>query len=296
MSDPSPFHPGEQQMQTLAGVRARMDARGARAIRDEMPDQHRAFFADLSFLPLAMNDARGWPAATILRGAPGFVTTPDAGRMHLAVPAAAFAPPGAVARLGASVGILGIMLAVRRRNRMNGIIRRLDSDGVSVAVVQSFGNCDQYISRRAPPAGAAPDDAAPVETLAALDGPARDWVGRADTMFVASAAGPHAEAGVDISHRGGPAGFLRLDGDRLAVPDYRGNLYFNTLGNFLLNPRAAVLVPDFSTGAVLHLAGPVVLRQDPGGFPGAERHWELRVEAAWRRAGALPGGWAMAEA
>ena len=296
MSDPSPFHPGEQRMQTVAGVRARMDARGARAIRAEMPDQHRAFFADLSFLLLAMNDARGWPAATILRGAPGFITTPDAGHMQLAVPASAFAPPGAVARIGASVGMLGIMLAVRRRNRMNGIIRRLDAEGVGVAVVQSFGNCDQYISRRAPPAGAVSDDPAPIEALGALDGPAREQVGRADTMFVASAAAPDAGAGVDISHRGGPAGFLRLEGDRLTVPDYGGNLYFNTLGNFLLNPRAAVLVPDFATGAVLHLAGPVVLRQDGGGFTGAERHWELRLEAAWRRAGALPGGWAMVAA
>ena len=43
--------------------------------------------------------------------------------------------------------------------------------------------------------------------------------------------------------------------DTLTVPDYRGNRYFNTLGNMLAWPRAAILVPDFETGDLLHLQG-----------------------------------------
>ncbi len=296
MADPSPFHPGEQEMQTLAGVRERMDVRGVRAIRDFMPDQHRQFFTELALLPLAMNDPRGWPAATILRGPPGFIATPDARRMRLAVPPAEVAPPGAVLRPGAGVGVLGIVFATRRRNRMNGVVAGLDAGGVELAVVQSFGNCDQYIRRRDPPAEPAADAGAedvpgPAEVLDALDLAARALVGRADTMFVASAVAPDPDGAVDISHRGGQPGFLRLDGDRLTVPDYPGNRYFNTLGNFLVNPRAALLIPDFATGGVLHLAGPVAVRNGGGGFAGAERHWELQVVSAWWRAGALPRGW-----
>jgi len=39
-------------------------------------------------------------------------------------------------------------------------------------------------------------------------------------------------AGNDISHRGGPPGFVMLDGlDKLRWPDYIGNDFFQTLGN-----------------------------------------------------------------
>ena len=46
----SPFHAGEQHMQTLAGVREVMESRGRQFIRDHMPQQHRDFFATLPFL------------------------------------------------------------------------------------------------------------------------------------------------------------------------------------------------------------------------------------------------------
>ena len=79
-----------------------------------------------------------------------------------------------------------------------------------------------------------------------------DMVRRADTFFVAT----HHEAdaddpvgvksGNDISHRGGPPGFVQLEGlDRLRWPDYVGNNFFQTLGNPPGTPRttATVLLP-----------------------------------------------------
>lgn len=60
---------------------------------------------------------------------------------------------------------------------------------------------------------------------------------------------------MDVSHRGGPPGFVRLEGQTLTIPDYNGNRYFNTLGNLVSNPRAALLFVDFERGDVLHLQG-----------------------------------------
>ncbi|MGH7041059.1 MAG: pyridoxamine 5'-phosphate oxidase family protein [Acetobacteraceae bacterium] len=327
------FHHGEQAMQTLAGVRERMDQRGARAIRTFMPDQHRAFFAELALLPLAVCDDRGWPAATILTGAPGFVASPDPRTLRIALAPDFAAPPGAAIGPGVSVGLLGIVFATRRRNRMNGRVTRANTHGFDVTVVQSFGNCAQYIQARdlqaneieaeeiAPasaaralavrasaigasaigaPARAASgeagigDPAGAVDWLAALDPAARRLVTDADTMFVASAERPGTDAAIDISHRGGRPGFLRLDGEVLTVPEFAGNRYFNTLGNFRSNPRAALLVPDFATGTLLHLAGTVELVEggsEVAAFRGAERLWRVRITAAWRRPGALPHTW-----
>lgn len=68
--------------------------------------------------------------------------------------------------------------------------------------------------------------------------------------------------GLDVSHRGGRPGFMRVDGDVLTIPDFRGNRYLNTLGNFLLDPRAGLLFVDFARGDLLHLAGEVEVLWD----------------------------------
>jgi hypothetical protein len=149
-------------------------------------------------------------------------------------------------------------------------------------VLQSFGNCPQYIHPREVAVGRSAAGEG-FETFVGLDGQAATQVAAADTFFVATASGPGVESGgVDISHRGGPAGFVGVEGDTLVIPDYRGNRYFNTLGNLLLEPRAALLFVDFAGGRVLHLSGRAEIAWDEHELPGAERTWRFTVERGWR--------------
>ena len=277
----APFHPGERAAQARAGV----GPRGA-AIRDWMPDQHRAFFAALPFALAATTDADGWPVATMLTGPPGFIASPDARTLRIAAvpdhddPAAPWLTPGA------PIGLLGIDLATRRRNRANGVIAAATADALVVAVEQSFGNCPQYIHVR--DMEMVPAAPAATETMRHLDTAARVAIAAAATLFVATTGG---DEGVDISHRGGKPGFVRVDGDTLTIPDFAGNRYFNTLGNLLLDPRAALLIPDFATGDVLHVQGSTEIIWDIPAeerLPGAERLWRVHVTRADRRRGALP--------
>lgn len=284
------FHAGELRAQALAGV----SASGA-AIREFMPEQHRTFFAALPFLLLASTDDDGWPVATLLAGAPGFVSSPDQRSLRIEAAAGAPDPVRALLRPGRPVGLLGIDFSSRRRNRANGIVSDADADAdaLDIAVTQSFGNCSKYIQPRAvrvTPASARP--AAAVGALAGLDGQARALISTADTFFVATSSGQAGgrPGGADMSHRGGAPGFVRLAGDTLVCPDYAGNRYFNTLGNMLLEPRAALLFIDFSNGDLLHLQGrsEIVWRtEDHQDFPGAERLWRFHVERGWRSAGPL---------
>ncbi len=46
-------------------------------IRPFMPDQHRDFFALLPYFFIATTDDGGWPVATVLTGQPGFIQSPD---------------------------------------------------------------------------------------------------------------------------------------------------------------------------------------------------------------------------
>ena len=281
------FHSGERAAQARAGF-----VLPTAPIRPVMSDQHRLFFAQLPVLFVAVADGGGWPVATAVTGAPGFLSSPDPGTLRVVGALDPADPAIAGLRDGGAAGLLGIDLATRRRNRANGVLHDAGPAGFSVAVRQSFGNCPKYIQMRhvAPAAATAPGA---VQHLAGLDAAARAVIAGADTFFVATGSGPGGgeAGGLDISHRGGQRGFVQVDGDVLVVPDYRGNRYFNTLGNLLLDPRAALLFVDFATGGVLQLQGRAAVDWDPGALPGAERQWRLAVTAAWRRSGALPLRW-----
>ncbi len=87
-------------------------------------------------------------------------------------------------------------------------------------------------------------------------------------------------------------GFVDIRDDTLAVPDFRGNRFFNTLGNFLGDPRAGLLFIEFATGNSLQLQGIVTIDWNADTqLAGAQRSWQLRVERAVRRSGALPFTW-----
>ncbi len=45
------------------------------------------------------------------------------------------------------------------------------------------------------------------------------------------------------------------DGATLVWADYRGNGMFQTDGNLTVDPRAALLIPDFADGSALLLSG-----------------------------------------
>jgi predicted pyridoxine 5'-phosphate oxidase superfamily flavin-nucleotide-binding protein len=283
-----PFHFGERQAQLRAGLEV---LPGGGGIREFMPDQHRTFFAQLPFLAVATLEADGAPAASLLAGPPGFVRSPDA--WTLEIQATTGDPAGERLAAGAAIGLLGIELATRRRNRANGRIHGRSPDGFTVEVEQSFGNCPQHIHPREVQLVEAPVGA--VEPFAGLDAAARAAVGAADTFFVATSSGAGvANGGVDISHRGGSPGFVRIDGAVLTIPDFRGNRYFNTLGNLLLEPRAALLFVDFDTGVLTQLQGRAEILWDlneaRGGAAGAERSWRFTVERGWRRPSGLRAG------
>ena len=289
--DTDPFHMGEHEAQALAGVQPP----GA-SIRSVMPDQHRVFFAQLPLLLAGVADMEGWPVATALAGPPGFVSSPDPRVLHIATVPDPADPATSGLRAGVPIGLLGIDLGTRRRNRANGTITALDTGGITVGVLQSFGNCPQYIQTRDAEDAEEPARLAAVECLTGLDRVAQAMVAGADTFFVASGSGGREgkAGGMDVSHRGGRPGFVRVDGDALTIPDFRGNRYFNTLGNLLLDPRVGLLFIDFVTGDLLQLQGCAEVvwdGEEVRSFAGAERLWRVRVTAGWRRLAALPVRW-----
>lgn len=304
-ADPAPpdptWHAGERALQRSAGLAERLAEIGPRVIRDHMIAQHRAFYPLLPFVAAGVVDPSGAVWATLIAGRPGFLSAPDPGTLAVSAARDPGDPADAGLEDGAAIGLLGIELHTRRRNRLNGILRRSGADGFRVSVRESFGNCPRYIRLRSFRFVRDPAEGPPArpEILDGLDARARAAIAAAETLFVASAfAGPDGTR-VDVSHRGGRPGFIRIDADdTLTIPDFAGNGFFNTLGNIHANPRAGLALVDFATGDLLQLSGAAeVVLDDPAiaAFAGAERLLRFRPRQVVRRTDALPLRWTAPE-
>jgi hypothetical protein len=283
----SRYHAGELAVQERAAVRERA-ARVGGSIHGAVPPAATAFLRQRRFVVLATADPEGRPWASILTGPPGFATAPDPLEVRIDATPLPGDPLEDNLRTSRFAGLLAIDLATRRRMRVNGRLENATGRPITIHVDQVYSNCPKYIQRRAAEDGMPREAPRLARRAGSLTEDQRAWIRRADTFFIATL---HPEAGADASHRGGMPGFVSVDGDRLAWPDYAGNLMYNTLGNIAVHPRAGLIVPDFDSGAALLVTGRAAIEWDPisiAGVPGAERLVELAVDEVVEIAGMLP--------
>jgi hypothetical protein len=277
------FHPGELAVQARAGVGERA-ARVGGSIHREIPPAARAFLEERRYVVLGTADEAGWPWASVLSGPRGFAGAPDARTVRLDAAPLPGDPLERALDAGGPVGLLAIDSPSRRRMRVNGRLSRAADGAVLIEAAQVYSNCPRYIRPREAElaAPAAPES---ITQSGGMTEAQREWVRRADTFFIATV---NPGEGADASHRGGAPGFVEVRGNRLAWPDYAGNMMYNTLGNIAAYPRAGVLFPDWETGAMLLLTGRAAIDWDAGraaAVPGAQRLVELRVERVRETAG-----------
>jgi len=308
--DRDPFHPGERALQDRLGVRNVMARIGPRAVRDYLIDQHRAFFEQIPVLFYAALDREGQPWASLVCGPPGFIRSPDSQHLCITTQPLAGDPVFSQLKPGDDVGLLGLIFHTRRRNRANGRVDICSNSGFDVSVYQSFGNCPKYIQARSPLSSVADlaiaasrsDSSVRVIPSDRLSDRARSIIQSADTFFIAthfSDGVDTARGGVDCSHRGGKAGFVRIDSDTvISWPDFAGNQFFNTLGNLSMNSASGLVFLDFDTGDVLYLAGHTEilwLDESATGFVGAERMLRFEIKQTILAEKSFPVQWTASE-
>ena len=293
----SPFHAGESAVQQRLGVQERIEPWARKVVRPYLPDELQTFFEQLPFVVAAARDDQGRPWATIMAGVPGFVAAPDARTLVISGGLVAGDALGHALAPGADVGMLGIELHTRRRNRANGRVRRNGHD-LWIDVEQSFGNCPQYIAERVWEPTDTPDRRAERDADVVLRPQQMQQIAAADTFFIASGHRGEGEDwtyGMDASHRGGAPGFVHVEDERtLVIPDYAGNNHFNTIGNLVADPRAGLLFVDFERGSLLQLTGRIEIEwevEEPERFPGARRLLRFHLEESVALDRALPIRW-----
>ena len=278
------FHEGElvaQQRANESEIAARNGANvDQRIVRGALP-----FVRQQKTLYLGTVDSEGRVWASILIGEPGFLRpSEDASTLTVDLTKVArqtHDPLWDNLQHEARIGLLIVDLQTRKRLKINGDAT-LQGDNLVVAVTESFPICPRYIQRRsieldAPGAQPMPS---PFRSGSQLGAEQAELIGRADTFFLASV---HETHGADCSHRGGPPGFVKvLPGSLLRIPDYNGNSMFNSFGNFLLDPQAGLVFPDYEHRRVLQLHGSVEMfwdQPDPDSDTGGTgRFWQVKVD------------------
>lgn len=263
------FHAGERAVQRQAGVE-KDAARLSRMLEPAtLTGGIAGFLSDRTFLVISGRDAAGRLWTSPLVGPPGFleVLSDTILGVHAVIPAG---DPLHGLPAGQKIGMTAVEFATRRRVRINGTLTVSDGDLLVVEVEQAYGNCPQYIQQRV----LAPEDRDRagrnhVREGSALEPEDLELIRAADTFFLGTA---NPARGTDASHRGGPSGVVRADEYGLWWPDYPGNNLFNSLGNLAVNPEAALLFFDFSTGQTLHLSGTTKIEWGEPGRPGDDGH------------------------
>lgn len=290
----NPFHAGEIEAQKRAGV-GDVASRVGGFIRNYMPEQHREFYTSLPFLVVSAADDHGRPWITILEGDDGFISSPDPAALVANTMLDPKDPLAGTFQAGGDIGLLGIELATRRRNRLSGQVRQT-ADGYAIDIRQTFGNCPQYIRERGW-RRVADNTPGEISHLDRLNEEQIQRIGTADTMFIGTGqrdTDDHPGNGYDASHRGGEPGFVKvIDATHLRIPDYAGNNFFNTIGNIILNPRVGLLFVDFENGGLLHVTGRAEIDWSPkdSDDPGARRIIDVTIDRVIDRPSALSLRW-----
>jgi hypothetical protein len=246
---PLTYHAGQLEVQTEANTRpvAEMLREWVGPLGD--------FTLGADMIVLAAQAEGGFEFATLSGEAP---LVEPAGGMSLQFPAPMFSPPaeGGTRQQAEGgtrlVGGIAISLAERRRARLNGEMT-CDYEPIFTAH-EGFTNCRKYIVP-----SLALDEAMHLGPQQKQDVPLDDpWlagvIARCETSFLASSS---PEGQPDVSHRGGPAGFLKLDAaaGRLSWDEYIGDGMLKSGGNVRACPELSLLVIDLDTGDAAQLNG-----------------------------------------
>ena len=286
------FHKGELAVQERAGAEAQGQNSG-RMISEKIIAGAIKFVGKQPFVVVGSvdDDENFW--ASIVVGQTGFMAAEprsldiDVSQIHRVESD----PVWNNLASNSQAGMLVIDLRSRARLRVNGQANFRSDEYLHIDVEQAYPNCPQYIQRRNYRPQIAQADSADSAVGRTLLDSQQALLAKADTLFVAT---HHPDSGVDASHRGGNPGFIQqLSPTRLRVPDYAGNGMFNTLGNFSVNPRTGLVIPDFHLGSTLQLTGRAEIlwdvadpRNETGG---TGRYWEFEIESWMQIENSLPG-------
>jgi predicted pyridoxine 5'-phosphate oxidase superfamily flavin-nucleotide-binding protein len=241
---PITFHAGQVEVQTEANSRPAAEMLAERIGRRS--ERTLSFYAAADLVVLATADEAGVLRFAALSGEAPLLTPVDDETLRL--------PEGTVGLDdGAKVGGLAIDLRDRRRARVNGLIR-IERTSVYLRAAEELINCRKYIAPSvALQSGfrCGPSEREPIDIR---DDRVQTLLAHGETAFLASVS----PSGLpDVSHKGGPPGFLHYNPEAalLTWPELIGNGMLKSAGNVRATGTVSLLTLNVDSGDALALTG-----------------------------------------
>jgi hypothetical protein len=238
---PFKYHDGQREVQREANSIACADKLSGWV----GPVAQFAALADLVVLANQRDDQ--WRIAAI-SGTPPLLSIAEASdglTLHLPADLAQWLPEG-----DACGGIV-INPEQARRSRVAGVLTRR-GDRLDLPCSVAFTNCRKYMAPTTSSDGAPYIGPQRTENCAFSDAWITGVIAQCETSFLVTAT-PSDIA--DVSHRGGPPGFLRYDSTatKLSWTEYLGDGMFVSTGNLRRRERAVLVALDFESGDAARL-------------------------------------------
>jgi uncharacterized protein len=238
------YHSGQVEVQEEANSRPAADMLAERT--SGRSERVLSFYATADLLVLATPDGGGVLRFHALSGVPPLIAPSAGGLLQLHEGTSDLED-------GAQVGAIAINLKERRRARANGRIV-VRNDRIYLDAAEEIVNCRKYIAPSVAIDAAfhnGPVSRAPVDVS---DGTFLRVLGRVETAFLATRS---PEGGPDVSHKGGPAGFLSFDSTTrvLSWPELIGNGMFKSAGNVRATGIVSLVALDLESGDGYELSG-----------------------------------------
>ena len=281
----NPFHEGDLKIQSLVGE-DEIAKRNGQVIKNEILAGALDFIAKQSMVILgSVSKMYGKHWASVVSGSAGFISTHGQKTLLFdlnLINKVEDDPLWQNLEAGRRLGVLFIELETRRRLKVNGIIEISDKNQIQLVVEESYPLCPKYIQRRR--LDLASDTSKIKNEMSRgskLDEKTKDVITQSDTAFLVTS---HASRGLDVSHRGGKKGFLKVvSDDQIRCPDYSGNSMFNSFGNLEENPQSGLVVVDFKNATALQLTGEAYVELDQededNQTNGTGRFWTFKIES-----------------
>ena len=238
------YHAGQREVQDEANSRPAADMLAERM--GSRGDRNLSFYARADLVVYATADEGGVLRLGAVSGSAPLLEPFDEASLSL---------PGSFPGLsaGTQVGAIAIDLEGAARARVNGVIGEREGARVLVSR-EEFINCRKYVA--ASMALETAEHAGPErrEEIAFDDEDLLRVLAAVETSFVATI-DPTGQP--DVSHKGGPAGFLKYDAParRLSWIELIGNGTFRSAGNVRATGAISVVALDLATGDAYELCG-----------------------------------------
>ena len=247
----SVYHEGELYMQELMGVRDKSDSLSS-MIKKEMPIAAQEFLKTLNFCVITFSMDYIELFSSVVFNIKPFIEIVKTDEIVINLDKKSFIPDEIIKSNKVNIGFIGLAFQSRKRIRVNGK-GKIINNKLHLKIDEVYANCPKYIHDRKLVDEINFQDSFKLYHYSKFNKECKTIIENTDTFFLSSC---HNERGVDVSHKGGQKGFLRVtSSNNLEFDDYPGNNMYNSLGNIYTNPNVNIIVVDFKENKILHISG-----------------------------------------